>query len=51
MGADKSLAFLLFLFAGKPKEFFWDGLKKSEERSHKSLELRREYVNKFFSAL
>jgi hypothetical protein len=23
MGADKSLAFLIFLFAALPKEFFW----------------------------
>jgi hypothetical protein len=27
-GADKSLAFPIFLFAAQPKEFFLDGLKK-----------------------
>jgi hypothetical protein len=36
-GADK---FLVFLFAAKPKEFFLDGLKKLEQRSHKCMELR-----------
>jgi hypothetical protein len=30
-GADKSLAFLIFLFAAQPKEFFLDGLKKLEQ--------------------
>jgi hypothetical protein len=35
MGADKYLAFLIFLFAAQPKEFFLDGLKKLEQRSHK----------------
>jgi hypothetical protein len=34
------ISFWLFLFAGHPKEFFLDGLKKLEERSHKWLELR-----------
>jgi hypothetical protein len=34
-GADKSLAFPIFLFAAQPKEFFLDGLKKLEQRSHK----------------
>jgi hypothetical protein len=43
-GADKSLAFLIFLFAAQPKEFFLDGLKKLEQRSHKCVELRGEYV-------
>jgi hypothetical protein len=33
----------LFLFAAQPKEFFLDGLKKLEQRSHKC-ELRGEYV-------
>jgi hypothetical protein len=33
-GADKSLAFPTFLFAAQPKEFFLDGLKKLEQRSH-----------------
>jgi hypothetical protein len=36
--------FWLFLFAAKPKEFFLDGLKKLEQRSHKCVELRGEYV-------
>jgi hypothetical protein len=30
-GADKSLAFLIFLFAAQPKEFFLDGFKKLEQ--------------------
>jgi hypothetical protein len=42
--ADKSLAFPIFLFAAQPKEFFLDGLMKSEQRSHKCVELRGEYV-------
>jgi hypothetical protein len=42
--ADKSLAFSIFLFAAQPKEFFLDGLKKLEQRSHKCVELRGEYV-------
>jgi hypothetical protein len=48
-GADKSLlAFPIFLFAAQPKEFFLDRLKKLEQRSHKCVELRGEYVNIFF---
>jgi hypothetical protein len=43
-GADKSLAFPIFLFAAQPKEFFLDGLKNLEQRSHKCMELRGEYV-------
>jgi hypothetical protein len=43
-GADKSLAFPIFLFAAQPKELFLDGLKKLEQRSHKCVELRGEYV-------
>jgi hypothetical protein len=44
-GANKSLAlFPIFLFAAQPKEFFLDGLKKLEQRSHKCVELRGEYV-------
>jgi hypothetical protein len=39
-GADKSLAFFIFLFAAEPKEFFLNGLKKLEQRSHKCVELR-----------
>jgi hypothetical protein len=31
-GADKSLAFPIFLFAAQLKEFFLDGLKKLEQR-------------------
>jgi hypothetical protein len=38
-GADKSLAFIIFLPAAQPKEFFLDGLKKLEQRSHKYVEL------------
>jgi hypothetical protein len=38
----------LFLFAAQPKEFFLGGLKKLEQRSHKGVELRGEYVNTFF---
>jgi hypothetical protein len=34
----------LFLFAAQPKEFFLDGLKKLEQRRHKCVELRGEYV-------
>jgi hypothetical protein len=34
----------LFLFAAQPKEFSLDGLKKLEQRSHKCVELRGEYV-------
>jgi hypothetical protein len=32
-----------FLFAAKPKEFFFDRLKKLEKRSHKCVELSGEY--------
>jgi hypothetical protein len=49
-GADKSLAFPIFLFAAQPKEFFLDELKKLEQRSHKCVELRGEYVNTFFQS-
>jgi hypothetical protein len=31
-------------FAAQPEEFFLDRLKKVEQRSHKHVELRREYV-------
>jgi hypothetical protein len=34
----------LFLFSAQPKEFFLDGLKKLQQRSHKCVELRGEYV-------
>jgi hypothetical protein len=43
-GADKSLAFLIFLFAAQQKEFFLDWLKKLEQQCHKCVELRGEYV-------
>jgi hypothetical protein len=43
-GADKSLAFPIFLFAAEPKEVFLDGLKKLGQRSHKCVALRGEYV-------
>jgi hypothetical protein len=33
-GADKSLAFPIFLFAAQPKDFFLDRLKKLEQRSY-----------------
>jgi hypothetical protein len=46
--ADKSLTFPIFLFAAQPKEFFLDGLNKLEQRSHKCVELKGEYVNTFF---
>jgi hypothetical protein len=46
-GADKSLT---FLFAAQPKEFFLDGLKKLERRSHKCVELRGGNVNTFFQS-
>jgi hypothetical protein len=36
--------FPIYLFAAQPKEFFLDGLKKLEQRSHKCVELRGEYV-------
>jgi uncharacterized membrane protein len=34
----------LFLFAAQPKESSLDGLKKIEQRSHKCVQLREEYV-------
>jgi hypothetical protein len=43
-GAYKSLAFPIFIFVAKLKELFLDGLKKLEQRSHKCVELRGEYV-------
>jgi hypothetical protein len=36
--------FPIFLFAAQAKQFFLDGLKKLEQRSHKNVELRGEYV-------
>jgi hypothetical protein len=32
----------LFLFAAQQKQFFLDGLKKLEQRSHKCVELRED---------
>jgi hypothetical protein len=45
-GANKSLLILfpIFLFATQSKEFFLDGLKELEQRNHKCVELRGEYV-------
>jgi hypothetical protein len=43
-GADKSSVFSISLFAAQPKEFFLNGLKKLEQRSHKCVELMGEYV-------
>jgi hypothetical protein len=40
-GADKSLAFPI---CSTTKKIFLDGLKKLEQRSHKCVELREEYV-------
>jgi hypothetical protein len=40
----------LFLFAAQSKKFFLDGLKKLEQRRHKCVELRGEYVNTFFQS-
>jgi hypothetical protein len=44
---DDTSAFHIFLFAAQPQEFFLDGLKKLEQRSHKCVELRGKYVNAF----
>jgi hypothetical protein len=38
------LSLWLFLFAAQPKEFFFGELKKLQQRSHKCVELRGEYV-------
>jgi hypothetical protein len=43
-GADKSLAFPIFVLAAEPNELFLDGLKKLEQRSHTCVELKGEYV-------
>jgi hypothetical protein len=34
----------IFLFAAQPKVFLLDGLKKLQQRSHKCVDLRGEYV-------
>jgi hypothetical protein len=51
-GADKSLAFSVFLFAAQPREFVLDGLKKLGQQSHKCVELRGGIcrVNTFFQS-
>jgi hypothetical protein len=36
--------FPIFLFEAEPEDFFLDGLKKLEQRSHECVELRIEYV-------
>jgi hypothetical protein len=43
-GAGKSLAFPIFLSAAQPKEYFFDGLTKLKQRSHKCVQLSGEYV-------
>jgi hypothetical protein len=45
-GVGKSLAFPISYFpiCSTTKEFFLDGLQKLEQRSHKCVELRGEYV-------
>jgi hypothetical protein len=43
------ISLCLFLFAAETKEFFLDWLKKLEQRSHKCVEVRGEYVNTFFN--
>jgi hypothetical protein len=50
MGADKSLTLPIFPFAAQPKQFFLGGLKKLEQRRHKCVELKCEYVNTFFQS-
>jgi hypothetical protein len=50
-GAEKCLAFPIFLFAAQPNEFFLDGSMKLEQRNHKCVELRGEYVNTFFFSI
>jgi hypothetical protein len=42
-GADKSLAFPVFPICSTTKRNFVNGLKKLEQRSHKSVELKGEY--------
>jgi hypothetical protein len=48
MGTDKSLAFPIFPLAAQPKEFFLDGLKKVEQRSHKCVVLKGNMYGKYF---
>jgi hypothetical protein len=51
-GADKFLAFLISCFpiCNTTQKFVLDGLKKLEQRSHKCVQLRGEYVNTFFQS-
>jgi hypothetical protein len=44
MGLYVGVLISFVLFAAQPKEFFLDVLKKLEQRSHKCVELRGEYV-------
>jgi hypothetical protein len=44
MYVEVLISLWLFLVAALSKEFFLDGLKKLEQRSHKRVELRGEYV-------
>jgi hypothetical protein len=44
VGVLISLWLFLFPICSTQKEFFLDGLKKLEQRSHKCVELRGEYV-------
>jgi hypothetical protein len=39
-GANKSLAFPIFLLAAQPKKFFLGGLKNLEQRSHNCVKLK-----------
>jgi hypothetical protein len=43
-GVDKSLAFPISYLQHNQKKFFLDGLKKLEQRSHKCVALRGEYL-------
>jgi hypothetical protein len=43
---DKSLAFFyIFESAAQLREFYLDRLKKTEERNHKRVDLRGEYID------
>jgi hypothetical protein len=43
--------FPIFIFAAQPKEFFLGGLKKSEQRNHKCVELRRKMYCKYIFSI
>jgi hypothetical protein len=51
MYAGLLISLCLFLFAAQPKEFFLDGLKKLEQRSHKCVELRGGICKHIFTIL